>query len=175
MKYKHLEHTLDEFAKAVISLYREKLKKDNRKASGNLINNISFSVKDEADSVCVYLSLEDYWEEVELGRRPTKNKGRGVVKQKIAEWVTKKGIQEKADANGKLPTTAQLTYLITRKIHEQGYTGGQKSDGDGYLASTLKELLPKYLPMMENAMREDARIEFIENFKKYLERGLEGI
>ena len=55
-----------------------------------------------------------------LGRDKTKNDGDGSVREAIDNWVDSKGIKPKP-INGILPTIDQLKYLITRKIHRDGY------------------------------------------------------
>ena len=102
--YTHLKLELGRFASDVIRKYRELLQRDDRKASGNLINNITPKIEVGDDQISVILELEDYWEEVELGRKPTKNNGSGELRQKIEEWISLKGIQPYPTSNGKLPT-----------------------------------------------------------------------
>lgn len=175
MNLKNTNIVLNDFARVVMESYKEALKKDNRVASGNLINSLDFKVDSTDYSLIVTLYLADYWEEIEFGRKKTENDGPGEVRVKIADWITQKGIQPKADANGKIPTPKQLLFLIARKIHEKGFDGGLQKNGKGYLEGVLEKLTPKYLKLIEAALKKDADIEFFDNMDKYLKRGLEGI
>lgn len=164
--YTHLKLELGRFASDVIRKYRELLQRDDRKASGNLINNITPKIEVGDDQISVILELEDYWEEVELGRKPTKNNGSGELRQKIEEWISLKGIQPYPTSNGKLPTIPQLAFLISRKIHKEGYVGGDKQNGDGYLAEALKEIIPQYEVRFTEALTKDAEDEVKKMFEK---------
>ena len=124
------------------------------------------------DDITVYMLLSDYWFEIEYGRKPTVNDGDGNLQIKIAEWIRQKNIQPHPDANGKLPTQKQLAYLITRKIHNEGYQGGDKDTGKGYLQSVLDGLAPYYIDKMSDALQKDIDEEVEIEVNKILRENL---
>ena len=73
----------------------------------------------------VVFHLQDYWKYVEGGRPKTMSGGSGELRRKILEWLEVKRILPTPMKNGKLPTPKQLAYLISRKIHKEGYKGTQ--------------------------------------------------
>lgn len=68
--------------------------------------------------------LPDYWEYAEYGRGPTINhNGPGDVRMAIEKWVEIKKLVPRPGKNGKIPTTQQLVFAITKKIHKEGFEG----------------------------------------------------
>lgn len=89
-------------------------------ASSNLIQ--SFEVKTEVGNQFIFCSIiaDEYWVWVDQGRGPTKNgppAGQGVVKGKIKDWLQRRGI------NSSDLSQDELAYLISRKIHKEGFNG----------------------------------------------------
>lgn len=95
-----------------------------------------------------------HWKWIERGRRPTVNGGNGAVYRAIREWIDVKGItpQQRRDRSGKIyvPSREGLAYLITRKIHQQGYVqrsplrtalAGSRQKIDDFVATSAKILM----------------------------------
>lgn len=107
-----IKQLASEFAQA----YKQSLVADNKVASGSLTKNIKSRVKYDGKWLEIILSLEDYWKYVEYGRKP----GKFPPIDKIRNWILIKPILPRPLSNGKLPTTNQLAYLISRKIATKG-------------------------------------------------------
>lgn len=109
---KQIKQLASEFAQA----YKQSLVADNKVASGSLTKNIKSRVKYDGKWLEIILSLEYYWKYVEYGRKP----GKFPPIDKIRNWILIKPILPRPLSNGKLPTTNQLAYLISRKIATKG-------------------------------------------------------
>ena len=62
------------------------------------------------------MELADYWKYVENGRKA----GKWPPISAIAKWIEIKPVLPRPMDNGKLPTTQQLAFLISRKIGLEG-------------------------------------------------------
>lgn len=122
IKYDNLRAVLERFAVALKEEYKSNLIKNDRVASGKLINTLNYEVKDKNGTYTVSLKLQDYWRWIEGGRPPTQNGGNGDLRRAILEWIKIKPVLP-TPIKGKLPTPEQLAYLISRKIHREGYKG----------------------------------------------------
>jgi hypothetical protein len=81
------------------------------RASGDFAE--SLEVRDIENGIQLWGNA--YGEQLEFGRKPTTRGGDGSLKDRIAQWIKDKGIVAN-DISEK-----SLIYLITRKIHEQGW------------------------------------------------------
>lgn len=125
IKYDHLREVLERYAVALRNEYQDNLIRSDRVASGDLLNTVEYEVKDKNGTYTVSLRLQDYWKWVESGRPPTEKGGNGDLRTAILQWIKIKPVLPRPDKNGKLPTPQQLAYLISRKIHNEGYEGSQ--------------------------------------------------
>lgn len=122
LKFDNLRAVLERFAVELEAEYKNNLKKNNRIATGQLHDTAKCEVV--KGEYLVVFHLQDYWKWVEGGRDKTKNGGNGSLRRNLLNWIEVKHILPKPQ-NGKLPTPQQLAYLISRKIHKQGYKGTQ--------------------------------------------------
>lgn len=99
----------------MLELYRNQLIDKNINASNTLSNTASTIVEVDGTSLMVSFNLEDYWKYVEYGRRPGKRPPIDAIEQ----WVKVKPIIPDP-INGRVPTTKQLAFLISRKIGMEG-------------------------------------------------------
>lgn len=125
IKYDHLKEVLERYAIALRNEYQDNLIRSDRVASGDLLNTVEYEVKDKKGTYTVSLRLQDYWKWVEGGRPPTQGGGNGDLREAILKWIEVKPVLPRPDKKGKLPTPQQLAYLISRKIHREGYEGTQ--------------------------------------------------
>lgn len=125
IKYDHLREVLERYAIALRNEYKQNLKNNDRVASGNLLNTVKYEVTDKNGTYTVSLKLQDYWKWIESGRPPTTGGGNGDLREAILKWIEVKPVLARPLKNGKLPTNPQLAYLISRKIHNEGYEGTQ--------------------------------------------------
>ena len=67
------------------------------------------------------------------GRGPTRSgakSGAVTLRQRIFLWIEKNGIQARAMANGKTPTSEQLSFMMARSIHRKGTLLYQRGGGN---------------------------------------------
>lgn len=146
IEWTHLAAVLDNFATYFQNKLQENLLRDGSNASGNLVNSLRTEVKIGEDTYEVGINLADYWYWVNNGRGPTRNAGNGSLLERIKEWIRVKKIVPHVGVlkNGKqyLPTVQQLAYMITRKIHREGYEGTHffdraKADSIAYFQQSI--------------------------------------
>lgn len=97
---------------------KDSLRKANRNASGKTSESINFEVFEDNDKVTFQIVANRNILTLQDGRKPTKNGGNGQVKDSIRQWIKDKGIKA---SNG--ISEDSLVFLITRKIHREGYKG----------------------------------------------------
>jgi hypothetical protein len=97
---------------------KDSLRKANRNASGKTSESINFELFEDNDKVTFQIVANRNILALQDGRKPTKNGGSGQVKDSIRQWIKDKGIKA---SNG--ISEDSLVFLITRKIHREGYKG----------------------------------------------------
>ena len=112
----HLRQVLYEYADYFIELAQADLMKNDSFATGTLYDTMRSIVQIYDDHYEVDIELQDYWYYVEHGRNP----GKFPPPNKIKDWIIAKPVMPYTMKNGKLPTTDQLTFLISRKIATEG-------------------------------------------------------
>lgn len=114
-KYIELSPKLYDIGLEIALNYKNELRRKNAVASGDLIN-FQWDITPSENGLKLQFFLPEYWRYIEYGRRPTVNKGDGKLQEKILRWIDEKGITPKDGISKK-----SLAYLITRKIHREGY------------------------------------------------------
>lgn len=124
LSFSNLAAALDRFVKMFAETYKELLKRDGKKATGNLINSVrELEITFGTGTLEGSVSLADYWKYVEYGRR---RGGKFPPFDKILEWVKVKPVIPRPVNGLKPPTEKQLAFLICRKIARDGIEpGGQ--------------------------------------------------
>ena len=84
----HARRYGDDYVKEII----KQLRSAGKNSSGKLINSLDYRLQDTAKKVEFVFIGEDYFEEVDKGRRP----GSFPPIQAIAKWASAKGISKKA-------------------------------------------------------------------------------
>lgn len=107
--------TLDDLGNTLLNLYKDGLTKYNKNASGGLADT-SYEVEINETKYIVYFNLPAYWKYVEYGRKAG---GKFPPRDAIENWIRVKPLVPTA-IHGKIPTTDQLVYLVSRKIAEKG-------------------------------------------------------
>lgn len=138
----NIQRVLETLGDQIIDVYRRKLYDGGSNASGLLGNSLSCVVKTEEGVYDLYILMQDYWKYVEYGRQPGKFPPLDVIKQ----WIQIKPVIPNI-RNGKLPTTDQLTFLISRSIARNGIPA------KNYLGNTLTEF--EYDPQFYEAIHKD--------------------
>ena len=117
----HVQAVMEEMAIAIRNEYQDNLIRNDRIASGDLLNNIEYEVTRGDFTYTIYVKMKDYWYYVENGRKA----GKWPPIDNILRWITVKPVLPRPNAEGKLPTPQQLAFLIARKIGEEGTEGTQ--------------------------------------------------
>ena len=117
----HVQAVMEEMAIAIRNEYQDNLIRNDRIASGDLLNNIEYEVTKGDFTYTIYVKMRDYWYYVENGRKA----GKWPPIQNILDWIKIKPVLPRPNAEGKLPTPQQLAFLIARKIGEEGTEGTQ--------------------------------------------------
>lgn len=129
---------LEEYAEVLKSLYSSKTE-SVEVVDRVVINNGMIEVQFE---------LSEFWKWIEHGRGP----GKFPPPDVIESWITKKGIIPQAPnipGPPKIPTIPQLTYLIGRKIANEG------TEAKNYLSDSIETILPEFMQRIQEAMAED--------------------
>lgn len=117
-----LEKTVEQFLRDLCKKWQECLRRDGKKATGDLIRSIKpLPLKTAASKLVGSIQAADYWKYVEKGRRP----GKFPPVSKIEKWIEVKPVRPKP-MNGKMPTTKQLAFLIARSIAANGIKPGKQ-------------------------------------------------
>lgn len=67
----------------------------------------------------------------------------------IQKWIEVKPVIPRPNANGKLPTTRQLAYIIAKSIGANGIAPKP------ILATNIEQINDVFLPLIESAIAED--------------------
>jgi hypothetical protein len=121
-KFIELSPKLYNIALEIALNYKNELRRKNELgrnavASGDLIN-FQWDITPSENGLKLQFFLPEYWRYVEFGRRETVKHGDGKLQEKILRWIDEKGITPKDGISKK-----SLAYLITRKIHREGFKG----------------------------------------------------
>lgn len=104
---------LNDFGQMLVEEYKDQLILNDVNASDELYNSVNYIFKENGGTFEVSLELADYWKYVENGRKA----GKWPPISAIEKWIEIKPVIPRPMKNGKLPTTQQLAFLISRKIY----------------------------------------------------------
>lgn len=116
INFTELQKVLQEYAKEAEEIYKYQIALGGKNASRQLTDTIKSKVVVGSQAYEVTLSLQEYWKYVESGRAP----GKFPPVKALLDWISVKPIIPRPDANGRIPTPKQLSFLIGRKIKEEG-------------------------------------------------------
>ena len=150
----HVQAVMEEMAIAIRNEYQDNLIRNDRIASGNLLNNIEYEVTRGDFTYTIYVKMRDYWYYVENGRKA----GKWPPIQNILDWIKIKPVLPRPNAEGKLPTPQQLAFLIARKIGEEGTQGTQD------LRKATDTIWDTFEDRLYEAIDEDVDAAFIQIF-----------
>lgn len=121
-----LQQVLQDLANDIRDNYKEHLQFNDRYTEKGvptgyeqkLIDSVKTQVVVGDQAYEVTMTLNDYWKYVEYDTKP-----HFPPPNKILEWVEIKPVIPRPLASGKIPSPKQLTFLIGRKIYNEGTTG----------------------------------------------------
>lgn len=145
-QFPNLEQVLNEYASALV----DSLVLKGVSRSSNLAQSAEVS-KDVQPLFTVFeVLMNDYWYFIDQGRGRTLQGSRpGIVRDLIKEWIRKNNIQAE-ERDGRKPTEDQLAFLITRKIHRDGFPGRD------FVSPVYEEFIVK----IEEAVNKDIDLNF---------------
>ena len=150
----HVQAVMEEMAIAIRNEYQDNLIRNDRIASGDLLNNIEYEITRGDFTYTIYVKMKDYWYYVENGRKA----GKWPPIQNILDWIKIKPVLPRPNAEGKLPTPQQLAFLIARKIGEEGTEGTQD------LRKATDTIWDAFEDRLYEAIDEDVDAAFIQIF-----------
>lgn len=173
IKFPNVEKVLWEFAEEVKDRYRQNLLDNGHYATGNLSNpqNIECLVTYNNATYSVSLRLQDYWQSIEKGRPPTKNRGDGSLRRAILKWLEVKKILPTPNGKiEKLPIPKQLeslSYAISKSIHKYGTKSYRETkNGSEDLKHATEDVFREFEEKISKAVAADMDIALIEIFHR---------
>ena len=145
IKWTRLTEVLNEFADAFIQNARNNLDANQSNASYNLYNSFEKVIEVGEDYFKVSISLADYWQFLENGRGP----GKFPPVDKIKEWIEVKPVNPTPLSNGKTPSVEQLSFLISRKIANEG------TEGKPFFEPAKEQTIREFEDKINQAIDED--------------------
>lgn len=101
----------------IAQVYRDKMSNAGYDPNGELMN-FTWTAEYKGSLFELYFNLPDYFIWSENGRRP----GKFPPPDAILKWIEAKRLVP-SSRGGKVPTTQQLVYLISKKIADKGTQG----------------------------------------------------
>ena len=126
LDFTELQQVLQDLANDIRDNYKEHLQFNDRYTEKGvpegykqrLIDSVKTQVVVGERAWEITMTLNDYWKYVEDDTRP-----HWPPLTKIREWVTIKPVIPRPDADGRIPTTESLAFLIGRAISRHGTEG----------------------------------------------------
>ena len=126
-------------------LLKKKIEEKGNIASGNLLASIHTRLEVEGDVYEVWLDTLKYLKFLDTGTKP-----HFVPEEPILKWIKAKRLPcRELTGDKKLPTEKQLAYLVRKSISEKG------TKAYNTFTETLEDLNNEYIPLIENALRQD--------------------
>mgnify|MGYP006874685652 FL=1 len=116
INFTELQQVLQDYAKEAEEIYKYQISLGGKNASRKLTDTIKSNVVVGDQAYEVSLTLQEYWKYIEHGRAP----GKFPPVKALLDWISVKPIIPRPDADGRIPTPKQLSFLIGRKIKEEG-------------------------------------------------------
>ena len=148
MAFTNTAAALRTFGGLMTSRLSEGLKDNNSDASGKLDESIKFTIKSKANKIEMDLSMLDYYEFVDEGRKA----GKQPPIKPILEWLSYPNVLDKIGASGLEDTQKEgLAFQIARKIGREGTKGT-----DFYTNVIESRLVTQDLPkLIQESVGED--------------------
>lgn len=161
MSFPRTTEVLGHLADDVRAGYIDQLKKHKHPTkfgTDRLHETITTEVTVDGKTFQASLNMNHYWEYLEYGTGPGRGRDKyWPNKDAIAKWIEVKPVIPRPDGDKRIPTPKQLTFLISRKIHDDGTKGTH-----GFQTSR-EEVLPQYFEKIEQALSEDIG-DFVKSY-----------
>ena len=146
---------ITEVCNQIADIYRKKMDAAGYDKQGELYN-FKWTTEWKDNLFEVHFDLPSYFQFAENGRRP----GKFPPPDVILKWVQFKRIVPRPGRDGKVPSTNQLVYLISRKIATKG------TEGKHLFEKTLDD---QNLDNLADKLVELITAEFEKEIEKYIE------
>ena len=144
-----INQAITNIVERMLELYRNQLIDKNINASNTLSNTATTIVEVDGTTLSVSFNLEEYWKYVEYGRGPGKRPPIDAIEQ----WIKVKPIIPDP-INGRVPTTKQLAFLISRKIGMEG-TKAQRPLEKAVYSDSMELLINQLKNEIVGQMKEE--------------------
>ena len=138
----------------IAQVYRDKMSNAGYDPNGELMK-FTWVTEYNGNLFELYFNLPDYFQFAENGRRP----GKMPPVNKILQWIEFKHLVPRSN-NGRVPTTKQLAFAISKHIALQG------TEGKHLFEKTLDD---QNLDNLANKLVELITAEFEKEIEKYIE------
>lgn len=146
---------IKDICQQIADVYKNKMEHADYDKSGELYN-FKWFTEYNGNLFQLYFDLPSYWYFAEEGRKP----GGFPPPDAILKWIQFKRIVPRSHS-GKVPTTNQLVYLISRKIAREG------TQGKHLLQETIDEtyntLVDRLVEVITNQLEQEIEKEINEN------------
>lgn len=139
----------------IAQVYRNKMRNAGYDPNGELMN-FTWVTEYNGNLFELYFNLPSYFPFAENGRRP----GKFPPPDAILKWIQFKRLVPRPGRDGKVPSTSQLVYLISRKIATKG------TEGKHLFEKTLDD---PNLDNLADKLVELITAEFEKEIEKYIE------
>lgn len=129
---------VEEFARDYIKILSIMLRKEDKVASGALLNSLSYRIEEGGNELLIIIDSNSYMKFVDEGRRP----GRYPNMRSLSRWLSYRGIDQKA------------LFPIARRIAENGIKSSNVLDKTIREIQNSTKLVKKY---------EDALVDKVED------------
>lgn len=155
--FPNLTSVLNDFGKFLVDEYKDNLILNDKNASDSLYNSVSYVIDNKTKGrIEVKLQLLEYWKYIENGRKVGKMPPISAIKQ----WIEIKPVLPRPMANGKLPTTNQLAFLIARKIGLEGIKP------QPLLQQSIDDVMGIMMEFIEDAIMKDLETQMDMIYKE---------
>lgn len=134
-QFENLERLLIQIGEKARDAYKNKLRQSNTYASGKLYNSIDYKIETTNTSVKLYLVAENYWINIEEGRKAG---SKMPPISMIRKWMISRGI----------PDNKGTAYIISKRISQRGIRPKP-------FVREIKDGLNIYMSQIETAIRAD--------------------
>lgn len=116
MELKQLKDALNKLGVEIVAEVIDELTKNDSRATGDLVNSISYEVLETSDALMLNILSNDYFKYIDEGRRPGRKQP---PTSAILPWVEAKGITFRTNG-GKILSSESTAFLIARSIGIKG-------------------------------------------------------
>ena len=141
---------IKDICQQIADVYKNKMQEAEYNPQGELMR-FTWQTEYDGNMFALYFNLPEYWYYAENGRKP----GKFPPPNAILKWVEFKKLVP-TSRNGKVPTTKQLVYLISRKIALKG------TEGKPLLQQTIDETYNTLVDQLVEAITKELEKE-LEN------------